>query len=177
VTRGLPLLLLLALSACDQMATQPRDVVYGRSRLFPDGVVMQTPPDGAIARGDAATASALAARPPLTLALLTRGQERYGIYCAVCHDAAGYGQGVVPSRGFPHPPSFHIQRLRNAPTRHIVDVISNGYGAMYAFGDRVSPTDRWAIAAYVRALQLSQAAAAADLEPQERAELEDGRGT
>ena len=94
----------------------------------------------------------------MTAELLARGQDRYEIFCAVCHDPTGHGRGVVPSRGFPQPPSFHSERLRNVPSRHIVRVITDGYGVMYAYGDRVPPADRWAIAAYVRALQLSQAA-------------------
>lgn len=165
-----------ALVGCDQMATQPRETVYGRSPLFANGMSMQTPPPGVLARGDLAAEAALAARPPLTAALLVRGQARYSIYCAVCHDAAGYGDGVVPSRGFPHPPSFHIPRLRQAPSRHFVDVITNGYGVMYAYRDRVAPADRWAIAAYIRALQLSQATPAAQLTSAERARLGDGHG-
>jgi len=174
-TPGL-ILLLASLSACDQMAVQPRENVYGRSELFRNGMSMQAPPDGAVARGDAADAAVLANRPPLTPALLERGRERYTIYCSVCHDASGYGQGVVPSRGFPHPPSFHTPRLVHAPTRHFVDVITNGYGVMYAYRDRVQPADRWAIAAYIRALQLSQAAPASKLTPAEQARLGGGDG-
>lgn len=162
---------LALLCACDQMAVQRKDRVYGESALFPNGMAMQTPPDGAVARGALASAATLAERPPMTPALLERGRERYTIYCAVCHDAAGYGQGVVPSRGFPQPPSFHVERLRKAPTQHFVDVITNGYGVMYAYRDRVQPADRWAIAAYIRALQLSQAAPAARLTAAEQAQL------
>ncbi|HZZ70313.1 MAG TPA: cytochrome c [Phenylobacterium sp.] len=165
-----------ALAGCDQMATQPREHVYGRSALFPNGMSMQAPPEGALARGDLETQAVLETRPPLTPALLARGQARYAIYCAVCHDAAGYGQGVVPSRGYPQPPSFHSARLRAASTRHFVDVITNGYGVMYAYRDRVLPADRWAIAAYIRALQLSQAAPAAKLAPAEQARLAADRG-
>jgi len=167
---------LALLCACDQMATQRKDVVYGQSGLFPNGVAMQAPPEGAVARGTLAAAATLAARPPMTAALLERGRERYMIYCAVCHDAAGYGHGVVPSRGFPQPPSFHSERLRQAPTQHFVDVITNGYGVMYAYRDRVAPADRWAIAAYIRALQLSQAAPAARLSAAEQAKLGGGHG-
>ncbi|HET7401270.1 MAG TPA: cytochrome c, partial [Usitatibacter sp.] len=95
---------------------------------------------------------------PVTLALLQRGQERYGIYCVPCHSPLGDGDGMVARRGFPHPPSYHIDRLRRAPDRHFYDVITNGYGVMYAYGDRVAPPDRWAIVAYIRALQRSQGA-------------------
>jgi mono/diheme cytochrome c family protein len=164
-------LLLLTLTACDQMATQPREDIYKRSSLFPDGMSMQSPPPGAVARGDIGRERALQVRPALTPALVERGRQRYDIYCAVCHDVSGYGQGIIPSRGFPQPPSFHSARLIKAPTRHFVDVMTNGYGVMYAFRDRVGPTDRWAIAAYIRALQLSQAAPLASLSPAEQARL------
>ncbi len=176
VRLALFLMLAPAFSSCDQMAVQPRDVVYGRSALFANNMAMQSPPEGVVARGDLARQAALDAPPAMTLALIERGKQRYDIYCAVCHDAAGYGQGVVPSRGFPQPPSFHIPRLRNAPTRHFVDVISNGYGDMYAYGDRVEPADRWAIAAYIRALQLSQGAPITELSPAERAQLGGANG-
>jgi mono/diheme cytochrome c family protein len=108
------------------------------------------------------------------LALLERGRERYDIYCSPCHDFSGYGHGTVPARGFPQPPSFHIPRLASAPSRYFVDVITHGHGVMYAYADRVRPADRWAIAAYIRALQLSQDAPVASLSPQERSNLAGG---
>jgi mono/diheme cytochrome c family protein len=109
--------------------------------------------------------------PPLTLALLQRGQQRYRIYCTPCHSELGDGNGMVVQRGFPHPPSYDIDRLRHAPTQHFYDVITHGYGAMYSFAGRVAPHDRWAIAAYIRALQLSQRAPAADLPPAQQQAL------
>lgn len=93
---------------------------------------------------------------PVDMPLLRRGRERFDIYCAPCHSRLGDGDGMVARRGFPHPPSYHIDRLRNAPDRHFYDVITNGYGVMYPYGDRVAPEDRWAIVAYIRALQLAQ---------------------
>ena len=93
---------------------------------------------------------------PITMDLLKRGQQRFDIYCAPCHSRLGDGDGRIARRGFPHPPSYHIDRLRNAPDRHFYDVITHGYGVMYPYADRVSPEDRWAIVAYIRALQLSQ---------------------
>ena len=158
-------LLTLAVSTCDQMRHQPRYDYAEPTKLFADGT---------IARDDPTWQAALADRPPMTAALLARGRERYGIYCAVCHDLAGYGQGIVPSRGFPHPPSYHIDRLRNAPSSYFVDVITHGHGAMYSYADRVAPADRWAIAAYIRALQLSQDAPAASLTDAERVKLDGG---
>ena len=164
--------LAIALSACDQMNQQPRYDHYEKSTLFPDGTSLQSPPEGTVARDDAAETAALADPPPMSEALLQRGRERFGIYCTPCHDEAGYGNGTVPARGFPHPPSFHIQRLREAPTRYFVDVITHGHGVMYSYADRVSASDRWAIAAYVRALQLSQSAPVASLSDDERRKLE-----
>ncbi|MFL5815852.1 MAG: c-type cytochrome [Bdellovibrionia bacterium] len=93
---------------------------------------------------------------PITQALLERGRERYNIYCSPCHDFTGKGNGMIVQRGFIAPPSYHTDRLRDAPDSHFFDVISQGYGAMYSYGDRISVSDRWAIVAYIRALQLSQ---------------------
>ena len=96
--------------------------------------------------------------------LLARGQQRYDIYCAPCHSRVGDGNGVIPSRGFPRkPPSYHIERLRKAPLGYFFDVITNGFGAMPDYSSQIAPRDRWAIVAYIRALQLSQDATAADV--------------
>ncbi len=100
-----------------------------------------------------------------------RGQERYSIYCLPCHSAVGDGDGWIARRGFPHPPSYHEERLRQAPDRHFFDVITNGYGIMYSYADRVEPADRWAIVAYIRALQLSQHAPVDTLPAEVRARL------
>jgi mono/diheme cytochrome c family protein len=101
--------------------------------------------------------------PPLTLALIERGQDRYRIYCAPCHSELGDGHGMIVQRGFPLPPSFQLDRLRKAPPQYFYDVMTQGYGVMYSFADRVEPNDRWAIAAYIRALQRSEGAPQADL--------------
>jgi mono/diheme cytochrome c family protein len=100
---------------------------------------------------------------PITATLLARGQERFGIYCAVCHGDDGYGEGMIVQRGFPAPPSFHTDRLRQAPAGHFFDVMTRGYGVMYPYASRISPEDRWAITAYIRALQFSQHAPVASL--------------
>ena len=157
------LMALLALTACDEMSHQPRYDSDEASALFKDGKSLQAPAEGTVARDDPAWAAALLQRPAMSMELLQRGQERFGIYCTPCHDAAGYGQGTIPNRGFPNPPSFHQARLRYVTPDYIVDVITNGHGVMYSYADRVPPADRWAIAAYIRALQLSQNAAAADI--------------
>lgn len=106
--------------------------------------------------------------PPLTLTLLKRGQERFRIYCTPCHSELGDGRGMIVLRGFPAPPSYHIDRLREVPIQHFYDVMTRGYGAMYPFADRVPPQDRWAIAAYIRALQVSQNTKLADVSDDER---------
>jgi mono/diheme cytochrome c family protein len=156
------------------MSHQPRYDSYEKSTLFADGKSVQLPPEGTVARDDPDEARALRSRPPMTLALLERGQDRFRIYCTPCHDAAGYGHGTVPARGFPQPPSFHIPRLRNAPSDYFVGVITHGHGVMYSYADRITPSDRWAIAAYIRALQLSQGAPVASLSDQDRGQLEAG---
>ena len=166
------MLLLALLGGCDEMANQPKDTPYRASNLFPDGKAMQAPPEGTVARGDLAYDAAIVKRPAMTRALLDRGRERFDIFCAPCHGRLGDGEGPVVQRGFPAPPSYHQPRLREAPDSHFIDVISNGYGAMYGYGDRVRPADRWAIVGYIRALQLSQNAKAADLPESARRALD-----
>jgi mono/diheme cytochrome c family protein len=101
---------------------------------------------------------------PVTLDLVQHGREVFDINCSACHGRDGYGEGMVVQRGFPQPPSFHSERLRNAPTGHFFEVITHGYGVMYPFGSRITPEDRWAIVAYIRALQFSQNTTADRLE-------------
>ena len=90
---------------------------------------------------------------PATKSVLERGRERFAIYCEPCHGLLGEGDGPVARRGFPHPPSYHIDRLKQAPDRHFYDVMTQGYGVMYPYADRVQPQDRWAIVAWIRELQ------------------------
>jgi cytochrome c len=108
---------------------------------------------------------------PITRRDLERGRERFNIYCAPCHDYSGSGRGMIVQHRFPAPPSYHIDRLRDAPVGHFFEVITNGYGTMYSHADRVSPEDRWRIAAYIRALQLSRHATLADVAGSERQKL------
>ena len=179
------LLSLCALAGCERtmkdMYVQPRLGPDAASPLFPDGKGSRPPPPGSVAlaagdlaktssgrhgRGDIAAdeaAAAASALPRVDLALLQRGQQRYDIYCAPCHSPLGDGDGQVARRGFPRPPTFHQARLRDAPDRHLFDVITQGYGVMVPYADRVTPQDRWAIVAYIRALQLSQDARVATL--------------
>jgi mono/diheme cytochrome c family protein len=109
---------------------------------------------------------------PVTREMLERGRQRFEIYCSVCHGRTGEGNGMIVQRGFPAPPSYHIDRLRNAPPGHRYDVITNGYGVMYSYASRVDPADRWAIAAYIRALQLSHHATLNDVPQEERTKLQ-----
>jgi len=146
-----------------------------------DAVSLPTAPGAAI--GLDATGQPLApdhepvyANPlPITAALLDRGRERFNIYCAPCHSMAGDGDGMIARRGFPAPPSYHTDRLRNAADSHFYQVITNGYGVMYPYGDRIAPQDRWAIVAYIRALQLSQHAPASLLSDDDRQKLDEVR--
>jgi mono/diheme cytochrome c family protein len=148
------LLLPLALGACDlSMKDQARQDVQSSPTLWPGGPPRTQAPEGSIAAGALAYRAAVATPQPLTPVLVDRGEERYGIYCVECHGARGDGDGPVVRRGFPHPPSFHEARLIAAPPAYVVEVITNGHGIMYSYADRVEPRDRWAIAAYVKALQ------------------------
>ncbi len=139
-----------ALAGCDDMIHQAKRNAYANARVGP----------GPIPAGIVEHQSKPVVPPPVTLALLQRGQERFRIYCTPCHSELGDGHGMIVQRGFSPPPSYHTQRLREAPVQHFYDVITNGYGVMYSFAYRVQPADRWAIAAYISALQRSQNATA-----------------
>jgi hypothetical protein len=100
---------------------------------------------------------------PVTDEVMTRGRERFNIYCSPCHSRIGDGNGIIPQRGYRHPPSYHIERLRKAPLGYFFDVMTNGFGAMPDYSSQIPPRDRWCIVAYIRALQLSQNASSADM--------------
>ncbi|MDN5851209.1 MAG: cytochrome c, partial [Nitrococcus sp.] len=169
------LLLAVMLTACDQppFADQPKYEPYEAAWDWPDDQSALQPVPGTVSRDAMLGPIAQTLPVPLTQELLARGQQRYRIYCTPCHGQVGYGNGLVVQHGFPAPPSYHTERLRNASLRHFYDVISDGYGVMYSYAARVAPGDRWAIAAYIRALQLSQHAPVRILTPQQRAKLED----
>lgn len=183
---SLALLLLLGLAACGpNMQDQAKYKPQAASSFFADGSAARPPVADTVARGQARTddyyytglanGTPVAAFPaPVTREQIERGHERYDIYCAVCHGLTGYGDGMIVQRGFPQPPSFHSEALRDAPVGHFYDVITNGYGVMYPYASRVAPEDRWAIAAYIRALQLSQRAAPGDVPPERRPTLDGG---
>ena len=105
-----------------------------------------------------------------SIAAMERGRNRYDIFCVPCHGAVGDGDGYITRRGFPHPPTFHSDKLRGAPDQYLFDVMTKGYGAMYPYADRITPQDRWAIVGYVRALQRSQHASIDDLPPTQRSQ-------
>jgi len=157
--------LCLLATACTRsnMDSQPKYHEYAPGGLFRDGRVLQAPVPGTVARGDLARAEEAKNKPPVTMQLLARGREQFDVFCSPCHDRAGTGRGMVVLRGMPPPPDLVEQRLLGADDQHFYDVISHGFGAMYAHADRIRPRDRWAIVAYVRALQLGQHANVAEL--------------
>ncbi len=177
----------LLLAACQQqMADQPRHKPLGKSRFFADGRASRPPVEGTVARGalrddehffTGAVGGKPAERAPLavTESLLRRGRERYEIFCAPCHDRVGNGRGMIVRRGYRAPPSYHTERLRAAPDGRLFDVMTRGFGQMPAYAGQIPPADRWAIVAYIRALQLSQRAALADAPAAEQRRLAEAR--
>lgn len=175
----------LLFASCRQdMYNQPKTKPYSQSDFFSNGTSARPIPPNTVqyhqSRENEAyytglTNGVLVTQLPapvkLTPQLLERGRERFDIYCSVCHGLTGEANGEVVQRGFPAPPTYHSERLRNAPIGHFYDVITNGYGVMYSYASRVEPNDRWAIAAYIRALQLSRGAKASNLPPGEQALL------
>jgi hypothetical protein len=171
---------LMLLAGCRQdMHDQPRYEPLEPSTFFADGRSSRPLVEGTVARGylrldellnTGKVNGELSETLPfaVTRELLQRGQERYNIYCTPCHDHVGNGQGMIVQRGLRPPPAFHIERLRAAPIGHFFDVITNGYGAMTNYAAEVAAADRWAIAAYIRALQLSQHAEVAELSEADR---------
>jgi mono/diheme cytochrome c family protein len=183
VTLLLQLLALLLVAGCGNMKKQRYARPDTPSAQFPNGTSAQpapahsmphtdTPIDIVFATGANRAGAVTAELPmPLTRELLRRGRERFRIYCAVCHGDDGYAHGIVVRRGFPAPPSLHDERLRDAPVGYVVQVITQGHGLMLSYADRVAPADRWAIAAFVRALQFSQHAPVNELAAEDRQRL------
>jgi hypothetical protein len=177
-------LLSIGLTACNDMVDQPRYDPLEPSTFFADGRSSRPMIEGVVAQGIMEEEPEfytgrdengdLVGEMPVMIdqALLERGQERYDIYCAPCHGLDGYGQGIIVQRGFPPPQSLHLDRLRRSPDGYYFEVITNGFGRMYAYDYRVKPPDRWAIVAYIRALQLSQFATPDDVPPENRPQLE-----
>jgi mono/diheme cytochrome c family protein len=163
---------LLLLPGCDlrqRMYDQPKYEAHEASSFFDDGLSARSAVEGTVARGqlrfdphywegrvDGALAATLPARVAFDRSLLDRGRERFEIFCSPCHGRTGRGDGMIVQRGLKRPPSFHEERLREAAIGYFFDVQTNGFGAMFSYASRVPVPDRWAIAAYIRALQLSQ---------------------
>lgn len=172
----LPVLLLalplaLGIAGCKRadMYTQGRYQSWDRTKFFANGSSMQKPVAGTVARN---MPNGPAAQPAtVTAAMVERGHERFDIFCSPCHGRAGDGQGMVVQRGFPQPPSFHTDKMRQAKAALYYDAITHGHGVMYSYADRVPPDDRWAVIAYIRALQMSQDAPVAALPPDDRTKL------
>ncbi len=173
-----PLILLavLATAGCRiDMHVQPRYNPLAKSDFFSDHRAARPLLDGTVARGDERAdtyfyTGKIGSNPgeympfPVTKQVMDRGRERFNIYCSPCHSTLGDGNGFVPTRGFSKkPPSYHIERLMKAPVGYFFDVMTNGYGIMQDYSAQVSPRNRWCIAAYIRALQLSQNATMADV--------------
>lgn len=175
----------LLLAGCRlDMHLQPRYNPYDPSAFFADGRSERQPVPGTVARSEIVggpeqplSGATVAGREidafpfPIDRAVLDRGRERFNIFCAPCHGLGGNGDGIIVQRGFQRPPSYHIARLRDAPAGYFFGVITNGIGAMYPYGYRVTESDRWAIIAYIRALQLSRHATVDDAPPAERLKL------
>jgi len=166
------------------MHVQPRYNPYDPSDFFADGLSARLPVAGTVPRGELTLGpnellytGKVNGQPselfpfPVTMEIVERGRERFDVFCSPCHGFGGDGDGMIVQRGFRHPPSLHDDRLRTAPAGHYFDVITNGFGVMYPYGYRVPPRDRWAIIAYVRALQLSRQAPVADLPADAQAKL------
>ena len=184
--RRIALVVLVALAGlgCRQdMHDQPKYKPYGGSDFFADGRAMRPLVKGTVPRGTLREDERLYTGMleddfvteipvPVTAELLERGRGEFRVFCSPCHGRTGRGDGVVVQRGFQRPSSFHIDRLRQVPVGYHFDVISNGFGAMSDYSAQVPVEDRWAIAAYIRALQLSQHASPADVPAEHRAELE-----
>jgi mono/diheme cytochrome c family protein len=169
--RYLALCLVLLLAGCDvSMTQQKRYSTEAPAAFWPDGASARALPSHVVAQDDLARDRDAAKPPPVSPALLARGHERYDIYCSPCHGLDGAGTGMVVRRGFPKPPSYFDQRLLAAPAATFYDAMTKGYGTMYSYASRVVPRDRWAIIAYIRALQLSHHATLA-LAPDAREKL------
>ena len=183
IRRYVALALVLALVDCRQrMAVQPKYDPLEPSDFFADGMSARPRIPGTVARGEVYLTGFLATGKtngqdgdgfpfPITIDVMNRGQERYNIYCSECHGRVGDGNGMIPARGYRRPTSFHTDTLRVAKTGHFFDVMTNGFGAMPSYSPQVPVADRWAIIAYIRALQLSQHAAINDVPPDMRAKL------
>jgi mono/diheme cytochrome c family protein len=165
------------------MGNQPKNKPLSPSDFFADGRSVRTPVENTVSRSSLDNDQLIVTKEstmfpvPINEALLERGQERYRIFCSPCHGIQGDGNGMIVMRGMKRPPTYHQDRLRQAPNGYFYDVITNGFGQMYNYAAQVPPRDRWAIVAYVRALQLSRNARVADLPAEVREKLNSGGTT
>ena len=179
-------LMFVAAAGCHQdMYDQPRYKPFSESKFYRDGIASRPLAEGTIPRGYARKDELLytgkvdgkqADQFPfrVTEDVMKRGHDRFNIYCSPCHGQLGNGRGMIVQRGFPQPRSFHIDSLKEAPAGYFFDVITNGYGRMYSYAPSVPVHDRWAIIAYIRALQFSQAVPVSQLTDAERTRLSSG---
>jgi mono/diheme cytochrome c family protein len=175
---------LFFLGGCDElhqdMGNQPKNKALSPSDFFGDGRSERPLIENTVARGALDNDALFVPKDsnafplPVDMKLLERGEERYKIYCTPCHGLQGDGNGMVAMRGMKHPPSYHEDRLRKEPNGYLYDVITNGFGAMLGYSAQIPPNDRWAIVAYVRALQLSRHAPVSGLPADLRAKLSSG---
>jgi hypothetical protein len=178
---------LFMIAGCDHlhqdMGNQPKNKPLSPSDFFADGRSVRTPVENTVSRSSLDNDQLMVTKEsamfpmPINEALLERGQERYRIFCSPCHGIQGDGNGMIVMRGMKRPPSYHEDRLRQAPNGYFYDVITNGFGQMYNYAAQVPPRDRWAIVAYVRALQLSRNARVSDLPAEVREKLNSGGTT
>jgi mono/diheme cytochrome c family protein len=165
------------------MHNQPKFIPLRKSTFFGDDRSARPRVPGTVARGElhddvlletgkVGNADADVFPFRVDAAVLARGRQRYDIFCSPCHGLTGAGDGMIVQRGFRHPPSYHEDRLRNAPVGHFVDVMANGFGAMADYSSQVDARDRWAIAAYIRALQLAEHATMDDVPPAEQGKIQ-----
>lgn len=179
---GWVLMIALLIGCRQRMSVQPKYDPLEPSDFFADGMSARPRIPGTVARGELPLTGFLATGKvngqdgdgfpfPVTMQVMNRGQERFNIYCSECHGKLGDGNGMIPSRGYRRPPSYHTDTLRAAKTGHFFDVITNGFGAMPSYAPQVPVNDRWAIIAYIRALQLSEHATINDVPPNLRSSL------
>jgi mono/diheme cytochrome c family protein len=175
---------LFVASGCEylhqDMGNQPKNKALSPSDFFGDGRSERPLIENTVPRGSLETDALFVAKDsnafplPVDMKLLERGEERYKIYCTPCHGLQGDGNGMVALRGMKHPPSYHDDRIRKEPNGYFYDVITNGFGAMYGYSAQIPPADRWAIIAYVRALQLSRNIPANELSAEMRKKVDSG---
>ncbi len=172
----------MAIGCRRDMQDQPKYIPLRASDFFADGRSARPLPEGTVARGELRADKVFFTGKsgdqfidhlpfPVTRDVLDRGEERFNIYCSPCHGRLGNGLGMIVRRGLKRPPSYHIDRLRQVPVGYFYDVITNGFGAMQDYSAQIAPRDRWAIAAYIRVLQLSQLASINDVPLETRQEL------